>query len=159
MGKKKEKQRLAARNGPAELDTQRVVRVLNRILELELAGVVRYMHYSFMIFGHHRIPIVKWLRDQSTESMDHATQAGEHVTNLGGHPSLQIGDLLETHKHGVDEILAECLEHEGQGLDAYRELLELVAGQDVMLEEFARAMIAAEQAHRFEIHKMMRRPG
>lgn len=158
MGKNKEKRRLEELDGHAELDTKDVLRVLNRILELELAGVVRYMHYSFMIFGHHRIPIVKWLRDQSTESMGHATQAGEHVTNLGGHPSLQIGELLETHKHGVDEILAESLEHEGEGLDGYRELLALVAGKDVMLEEYARDMIAAEQAHLFEIQKMMRRP-
>lgn len=158
MGKNKEKKRLEAMNGHTDMDTKDVVRVLNRILELELAGVVRYMHYSFMIFGHHRIPIVKWLRDQSTESMDHATQAGEHVTNLGGHPSLQIGELLETHKHGVDEILKESLEHESEGLDAYRELLELVAEKDIMLEEYARDMIAAEQAHLHEIQKMMRRP-
>ena len=148
----------ASRPGHPEAFTQEAVRILNRVLELELAGVVRYMHYSFMIFGHHRIPIVKWLRDQSTESMAHATVAGEHVTNLGGHPSLQIGELLETHKHGLDEILAESLEHEGEGLEAYHELLALVAGKDVMLEEYARDMIAAEQAHQHEIRKRMRRP-
>jgi bacterioferritin len=158
MGKNKDKKRVDALAGRGDLDTQDVLRVLNRILELELAGVVRYMHYSFMVFGHHRIPIVKWLRDQATESMDHASQAGEHVTNLGGHPSLQIGDLLETHKHGVDEILAESLEHEGEGLDAYRDLLALAEGRDIMLEEYAREMIAAEQAHLCEIQKMMRRP-
>ena len=39
--------------------------LLNKILELELAGVVRYTHYSFMVFGHSRIPIVSWLRDQA----------------------------------------------------------------------------------------------
>jgi bacterioferritin len=158
MGKNKDKKRLEESSAHAEIDVQEAVRILNRVLELELAGVVRYMHYSFMIFGHHRIPIVKWLRDQSTESMDHATLAGEHVTNLGGHPSLQIGELLETHKHGVDEILAESLDHEGEGLEAYHELLALVAGKDVMLEEYARDMIAAEQAHQHEIRKMMRRP-
>lgn len=158
MGKNKDRKRLEALESGGEVDTKEVVRVLNRILELELAGVVRYMHYSFMIYGHHRIPIVKWLRDQSTESMDHATQAGEHVTNLGGHPSLQIGELLETHKHGVDEILAESLEHEGEGLEAYHDLLALVEGRNIMLEEYARDMIAAEQAHQHEIQKMMRRP-
>ena len=47
--------------------TQKVIDALNRVLELELAGVVRYMHYSFMIFGHNRIPIVAWLRDQANE--------------------------------------------------------------------------------------------
>jgi len=141
----------------ASPDTQKFVEVLNRILELELAGVVRYMHYSFMLFGHHRIPIVAWLRGQATESTAHAVLAGEHVTALGGQPSLKIAQLLETHKHGVDDILKEAHEHEEQGLAEYRELLDLVAGKSVMLEEFTRAQIAAEEQHLAEIKKMMKR--
>jgi bacterioferritin len=141
----------------SELDTTATIETLNEILELELAGVVRYMHYSFMIFGHHRIPITAWLRGQSSESMAHATQAGEHITSLGGHPSLRIGPLLETHRHSVDDILSEALEHEQKGLDAYRKLLEQVRDRSIMLEEFARDMIAAEEMHIAETHKMMRR--
>ena len=99
--------------------TKKVIDSLNRILELELAGVVRYMHYSFMIFGHNRIPIVAWLRDQGNESNAHAVLAGEHITAFGGHPSLKIGSLLETHQHDVNEILKEAHEHEKEGLDAY----------------------------------------
>jgi bacterioferritin len=141
----------------SELDATAAIETLNEILELELAGVVRYMHYSFMIFGHHRIPITAWLRDQSTESMAHATQAGEHITSLGGHPSLRIGPLLETHRHSVDDILTEALEHEEKGLDAYRKLLEQVRDRNIMLEEFAREMIASEEMHIAETRKMMRR--
>ncbi|MEJ0036234.1 MAG: ferritin-like domain-containing protein [Gammaproteobacteria bacterium] len=140
-------------------ETEQVIVTLNRILELELAGLVRYMHYSFMIFGHNRIPIVGWLLDQAEESKTHATQAGEHITNLGGHPSLKIGSLLETHKHNVDEILAEALAHEEEGLDEYRKLLTQVAGKSIMLEEYARDQISAEEEHLAEIRKMMRRPG
>lgn len=139
--------------------TEDVVGILNRILELELAGLVRYLHYSFMIFGHTRIPIVSWLRGQANESQMHATQAGEHITNLGGHPSLRIGSLLETHKHNIDEILGEALAHEEEGLAEYRKLLGQVAGRNIMLEEYARAQIAAEEEHLAEIRKMMRRPG
>jgi bacterioferritin len=140
-------------------ETEQVIVTLNRILELELAGLVRYMHYSFMIFGHNRIPIVAWLRDQAEESKTHATQAGEHITNLGGHPSLKIGSLLETHKHNVDEILAEALAHEDEGLEEYRKLLKQVEGKSIMLEEYARDQIAAEEEHLAEIRKMMRKPG
>lgn len=140
------------------LDTPRVLAVLNRILELELAGTVRYMHYSFMIFGHNRIPITAWLRDQANESLAHAQQAGEHITGLGGHPSLEIGELLETHKHGVDQILTEAQTHEREGLDAYRELLKLTRDRSILLEEYSRAMIAAEEEHMIEIDKMLRRP-
>lgn len=140
-------------------DARKIVDTLNKILELELAGVVRYLHYSFMIFGHNRIPIVSWLRSQATESNDHAVLAGEHVTSCGGHPSLTIGTLLETHKHNVDEILREALEHEELGLAQYRVLLKLVADKNVMLEEYARQQIAAEEAHLAEIRKMLRKPG
>jgi bacterioferritin len=143
----------------SEKDGETVVQTLNQILELELAGLVRYLHYSFMIFGHNRIPIVAWLRAQANESQAHATLAGEHITNLGGHPSLKIGSLLETHKHNVDEILTEALEHEHQGLEEYRRLLALVTGKSIMLEEYARDQIAAEEEHLAEIRKMMRRPG
>ena len=132
---------------------------LNHILELELAGVVRYMHYSFMIFGHNRIPIVAWLRDQATESNAHAVLAGELITAHGGHPSLKIGQLLETHQHDVNEILKEAYEHEKEGLQAYYELLELTAGKSVWLEEYARDQIQAEEMHLADIRKMMRKPG
>ena len=67
----------------AELDKSRAVELLNRILEAELAGVVRYTHYSFLVFGHNRIPIVSWLREQAAESLTHAQQAGEMITLLG----------------------------------------------------------------------------
>jgi bacterioferritin len=142
-----------------EAETEKVLGTLNHILELELAGLVRYLHYSFMVFGHNRIPIVDWLRSQADESQAHAVQAGEHITSLGGHPSLRIGSLLETHKHNVDEILGEALAHEEQGLGEYRVLLQLVAGKSIMLEEYARAQIASEEDHLAQIRKMMRKPG
>jgi bacterioferritin len=143
----------------SKADTARVVEILKHILELELAGLVRYLHYSFMIFGHNRIPIVAWLRKQADESQAHAVQAGEHITTLGEHPSLKIGPLLETHKHNVDEILREALAHEQEGLGEYRKLLAIVAGRNILLEEYARAQIAAEEAHAAEIGKMLRKPG
>jgi bacterioferritin len=148
---------MASELGKAE--TTKVVEILKHILELELAGLVRYLHYSFMIFGHNRIPIVAWLRGQAQESQAHAISAGEHITSLGAHPSLKIGPLLETHKHNVDEILREALAHEEEGLAEYRKLLDAVSGRSVMLEEYARLQIAAEEAHLAEIGKMLRKPG
>jgi bacterioferritin len=136
-----------------------VLEVLNRILEIELAGVVRYAHYSLMVFGHARIPIVSWMRTQANEGLTHALQAGEHITSMGGHPSLRIGKLLETQRHDIDQILREALEHEQEGVDAYRKLLDLVRDRDVMLEEYARRMVHDEEVHISEIEKMLRRPG
>src|SRR5438046_6016586 len=117
-----------------DFDKQQVVGALNKILEAELAGAVRYTHYSLMIFGYNRIPIVSWLRQQATESMMHATQAGEIITALGEHPSLSIGPLLETHKHDIGDILREALENERAGLQLYKELLAQVEGKSIWIE-------------------------
>jgi bacterioferritin len=144
--------------GPT-MDKEKVIATLNRILELETAGVVRYMHYSLMVFGHARIPIIGWMKEQAAESMAHASQAGELVTALGGHPSLKIGKLLETEKHNIDDILRETLEHEQEGVALYEDLLKLVEGKDVRLEEYAREMIYSEMNHISEVDKMLRRPG
>jgi bacterioferritin len=141
------------------LDKAKAIALLNRILELELAGVVRYTHYSLMVFGYNRIPIVSWLSSQADEGLLHAKRAGEMITQLGGHPSLSIGPLLESHKHDVGDILREALEHENAAKAVYYELLELVAGNSVLLEEYARELIAQEELHTGEMDKMLRKPG
>lgn len=140
----------------ANKENGKIIEVLNAILEAELAGVVRYSHYALMVYGYNRIPIVKWLRDQATESLGHANVAGEHVTTLGGHPSLKIGSLIETHKHSIRDIMTESLDHEKAQLGNLFELLKLVTGKSVYLEEYAREMIVEEENHISEVLKMLR---
>lgn len=142
-----------------DTEKQNAISILNRILELELAGVVRYTHYALMVFGYNRIPIVSWLKSNGDESLAHAHKAGEFVTMLGGHPSLKIGPLLETHKHDIGDILRESLEQESSTLVAYYELLKLTEGKSVALEEYAREMILLEEMHLDEVNKMLRKPG
>lgn len=139
-------------------DKKAVVATLNQILEMELAGVVRYTHYSFMIFGPTRMPITSWLRSQATESLAHSQEAGELITHLEEHPSLKIGDLLETHRHEIMDILKESLEHEDRQFELYRKLHDLVKDRSVMLEEYARRMMAEEERHAGEVRKMIGMP-
>jgi len=140
-------------------DTAAAMKLLNQILEAELAGVVRYTHYSLMVFGHNRIPIVSWLRNEATTCLAHANEAGELVTHFGDHPSLKIGSLLETQQHGINDILTESLAAEKAGLALYKQLLDLVINRNVLLEEYARKMIAEEELHIGEVNKMLRKPG
>lgn len=149
------------------LDKDKAVALLNRIMELELAGVVRYTHYALMVYGYNRIPIVEWLNKQAQEGLMHAQKAGELVTLLEGHPSLAIGPLLETHQHDtsaicsipVGDILKGSLAHENEALKAYYQLLEVVQGKSVLLEEYTRGLIVEEEMHADAIRKMLRQPG
>ena len=138
------------------MKNNKVLTCLNKILELELAGVVRYTHYAFMVQGPYRLSVVDWLREQAKESLVHAEAVGEHITSLGEHPTLKIGELLETHKHSTEDILNECLQHEQAAIAAYYDLLKSIDGTSIMLEEFSRTMIATEEMHEAELKKMLR---
>ncbi|HOY22388.1 MAG TPA: ferritin-like domain-containing protein [Cellvibrio sp.] len=142
-----------------EADKALAIAALNRIMETELAGVVKYTHYSLMVFGYNRIPIVSWLKGNADESLVHAHRAGELLTLLGGHPSLKIGSLLETEKHDIGDILRESLAHEKTAITAYYDLLKIAQDKSILLEEYAREMIVQEELHLDEVDKMLRRPG
>ena len=140
-------------------DKDKAIALLNKIMELELAGVVRYTHYSLMVYGYNRIPVVEWLKEQAEEGLLHAHKAGELVTLLGGYPSLSIGPLLETHLHDVGDILRESLAHESESCAAYYQLLELTQGKSVLLEDYARGLIVEEEMHADSVNNMLRRTG
>jgi bacterioferritin len=139
-----------------ELDIDKTTHLLNSIMEAELAGVVRYTHYSLMVTGPNRIPIVQFLKAQASESLLHAQQAGEILTGLNGHPSLTIAPIVETHKHSIYDILLESLHHESNALTLYKQLLETVEDASIYLEEFSRGMIGQEELHGMELKKMLR---
>lgn len=136
-------------------DNKQILERLNEILELEISGVVRYLHYSLMITGPNRIPIVKFFRDQASEGFNHAAIIGEKITALGGHPSLKVRPVPETNKHGVLDILGESLEFEKESVQKYYAVLPL-CGDDVALEELIREQIRQEQEHIEEVEKMLK---
>ncbi len=139
-----------------ELNLQATIDLLNSIMEFELAGVVRYTHYSLMVNGHNRIPIVSFFKAQATESLTHALQAGEILIGLEGHPTLRIAPIEETFPHSVQDILRESLNHEKTALNLYKNLLDTVSDASIYLEEFARTMISQEELHGMELRKMLR---
>jgi bacterioferritin len=139
-----------------ELDHKKTTDLLNAIMEFELAGVVRYTHYSLMVTGPNRIPIVAFFKAQANESLLHAQQVGEILTGIDGHPTLRIAPMEETYKHTVKDILEESLMHEKTALNLYKNLLETVEDASIYLEEFARGMIGQEELHNLELKKMLR---
>jgi bacterioferritin len=142
-----------------DADQEKVMKILDEIVQAELGGVLRYTHYSFMVYGYGRIPIVSWLRAQATEGLTHAQEAGELLTQLGGHPTLAVEGLRDTHKHDIGDILRGSLEHERAAIELYRRLLAEVEGKSVIFEEYARRMIEEEVRHVGEVDKMLRKPG
>ena len=139
-----------------EINVTKTCELLNQIMECELAGVIRYTHYSLMVSGPHRIPIVDFMKAQANESLVHAQQAGEILTGIEGHPRQAIATIEETNQHDLMTILRESLAHETEALRLYKALLEEVEDGSIYIEEYARTMIGQEELHSMELKKMLR---
>ncbi len=135
-------------------DTKKIITLLNGLMEMEISGVIRYLHYALMIKGPNRIPIVKWFHEQANEGYAHASLIGEKITALGGHPTLKVSPVPETKTHKVMDILKESLEFEEKALEKYKEVLKH-AGDDIALEELLREQIRLETEHCEEVIKML----
>tara|TARA_B100000927_G_scaffold98838_1_gene79955 strand:- start:602 stop:1027 length:426 start_codon:yes stop_codon:yes gene_type:complete len=138
------------------MNAKKITEILNSIMEFELAGVVRYTHSSLMVTGPYRMPIVEFLKEQANESLLHAQQAGELLTGLDGHPSQKIAKIIETNDHSIEGILHESLMHEQHALKLYKDLLSIVEGKSVYLEEYTRNLIGQEEQHQLELKKMLK---
>lgn len=136
--------------------TTEVIETLNKIMEYELSGVVRYTHYALMITGRDRLSLAQFFKDQASESLLHAQEAGEIVTGLEGHPSLNISIIEESNKHSTVDLLNESSNHEKEAVGLYKLLLEIVKDESIYIEEYARGMIKAEEMHAIEVTKMLK---
>jgi bacterioferritin (cytochrome b1) len=122
----------AGQPGQSTLDTEATVEVLNRILHMELSGVMQHFHHRW---------VARWLRT----SRPRAVAVGQHIASLQGGTAVDVGDLMEEALAGSAEILNVALAHEEERLGEYRKLLELVTGRSNGLETFARTQIAADE--------------
>ena len=138
------------------MNKKEIIEKLSEIFVLELSGVVRYTHYSLMIFGYNRLPLIEFFKAQASESLDHANLAGEHITGLGGHPPLNINTIEETFNQDIKDILKETLAHEKKAIKVYYELLSVVGDDSVYLEEYTRTMRGQEELHVLEVEKMLK---
>jgi bacterioferritin len=135
----------------------KALQILEQLYAHEVAGIVRYLHYSFLIMGHNRIPIQKWLREQADEGMQHSILVGEKITSLGGRTPAVAASVGDSQARTIDAILAEALAFEEQALSLYKKLaIEAAAVDDIALEELARSQISSEQEHVDQVRKMLR---
>jgi bacterioferritin len=138
---------------------RQVLDLLGEIYKAEMAGVNRYLHYSFMVMGYNRIPVQAWFRDNAKEAMDHATVIGEKITSLGGHPPMVAAKVEESNLHTIQQLLEESLRFEEEAIANYKRLVQVATDLgDYALEEMARCFVREEVEHADEVRKMLRKP-
>ena len=137
-------------------ENEQLIKALNQDLEKEMAGIVRYLHHSFIVFGPNRGPLVQMFRAQATESMTHAIQLGEKITALGGHPTVKVDQVFEPGYQSVEDMLAEDLKAEKLQLGLYTEQLREFGNENLPMKLMLEQIIVSEQTHVDEMEKYLR---
>ena len=135
---------------------EKLIKALNQDLEREMAGIVRYLHHSFIVFGPHRGPLVQMFRAQANESMTHANQLGQKITALGGHPTVKVDQVFEPGYQTVEDMLAEDLKAEKAQLELYTQQLREFADSNLPMKLMLEQIIVSEQTHVEEMEKYLR---
>lgn len=139
------------------MTNEQICERLNAILANELTGTLMYLHYSFYIYGHARIPIVGWLREQANEGVTHATLVGDKIITHGGDPVTEPGlGRFAPKFDSLDDMLRVALDFERETFDMYAALLKEIEDSNLSLRVFLEAMITEESGHIEEIEKMLR---
>lgn len=139
-----------------EKANEKLIKALNHDLEKEMAGIVRYLHHSFIVFGPHRGPLVQMFRTQAQESMTHAIQLGEKITALGGHPTVRVDQVFEPGFQTVEDMLAEDLKAEKYQLELYTNQLKEFGDTNLPMKLMLEQIIVSEQTHVDEMEKYLR---
>ena len=140
----------------SEKAKEKLIKALNQDLEKEMAGIVRYLHHSFIVFGPNRGPLVQMFRTQATESMTHAIQLGEKITALGGHPTVKVDQVFEPGYQSVEDMIEEDLKAEKTQLQLYTDELNEFGSENLPMKLMLEQIIVAEQGHVDEMEKYLR---
>ena len=135
---------------------EKLIKALNQDLEKEMAGIVRYLHHSFIVFGPNRGPLVQMFRAQAAESMTHAIQLGEKITALGGHPTVRVDQVFEPGYQTIEDMLAEDLKAEKTQLELYTKQLKEFGEDHLPMKLMLEQIIVAEQSHVDDMEKYLR---
>src|SRR3989304_5559110 len=137
------------------MDKTKVIAAMNQALGMELASALKYLGWSFHVFGPTRKPIVEHFLEEAKESFDHATLLGAKIGARGGKPIVMAAPPKPADGMTVDDMLKQAVENEKAAIEIYGRILTTVQ-DETHLRVLFENQIETEQGHLEEVSKMLR---
>ncbi len=129
---------------------------LNELFAEEIEAGIRYLHLAGTLKGLDRLLVRDTMLENMNETLEHAQAIAMKIQQLGGTPQLDLKLSIPPERATGQEAIRTALAFEQAALDAYRELLDDIKGDDdVVLEEFLRAQVAVESEHVAELYSLL----
>lgn len=134
-----------------------IVRLLNDALATELTCVLRYRRHHFTAAGLASPKIADEFLVHANEELAHADRLATRIVQLGGEPNFNPEGLLERSHADYDEasdlksMIKRNLVAERVAVEAYRQLIALVADKDSTTRCLLEDILADEEEHADEL--------
>jgi bacterioferritin len=134
-----------------------IVKLLNDALATELVCVLRYKRHHFMASGLSSPHIAEEFMVHATEESAHADRIAQRIVQLGGEPDFSPSTLLQRSHADYDEsndlktMVKVNLIAERIAVEAYRQMISLLADKDPTTRRMLEDILAEEEEHADEL--------
>ncbi|MDB5931249.1 MAG: bacterioferritin [Polaromonas sp.] len=134
-----------------------IVKLLNDALATELVCVLRYKRHHFMASGVSSPKIAEEFMVHANEESGHADRIAQRIVQLGGEPDFSPSTLLQRSHADYDEsndlkaMVRANLIAERIAVEAYRQMITLLADKDPTTRRMLEDILADEEEHADEL--------
>ncbi|MDB5741926.1 MAG: Ferritin Dps family protein [Polaromonas sp.] len=134
-----------------------IIKLLNDALATELVCVLRYKRHHFMASGVSSPKIAEEFLVHAKEEAAHADRIAERIVQLGGEPDFSPSTLLQRSHADYDEsndlktMVRVNLIAERIAVEAYRQMISLLADKDPTTRRMLEDILADEEEHADEL--------
>ena len=134
-----------------------IIKLLNDALATELVCVLRYKRHHFMASGASSPKIAEEFMVHANEESGHADRIAERIVQLGGEPDFSPSTLLErshadyNDSNDLKTMIRANLIAERIAIEAYRQMIALLADKDPTTRRMLEDILAVEEEHADEL--------
>ena len=134
-----------------------IIKLLNDALATELVCVLRYKRHHFMASGASSPKIAEEFMVHANEEAGHADRIAQRIVQLGGEPDFSPSTLLQRSHADYDEsndlktMIRVNLIAERIAIEAYRQMITLLADKDPTTRRMLEDILADEEEHADEL--------
>jgi bacterioferritin len=140
-----------------------IVRLLNGALATELVCVLRYKRHHFTATGLNAPAVAAEFMVHANEEAGHADRLAARIVQLGGEPDFSPEGLLDRSHAAYDaaldlkSMLRANLLAERVAVEAYRQMIALVADKDPTTRRLLEDILVDEEEHADELAGLLER--
>ena len=134
-----------------------IIKLLNGALATELVCVLRYKRHHFMASGASSPKIAEEFMVHANEEAGHADRIAERIVQLGGEPDFSPSTLLQrshadyNDSNDLKTMIRANLIAERIAIEAYRQMIALLADKDPTTRRMLEDILAVEEEHADEL--------